>query len=106
MVVSPSERLAKDILWIEHQIDPRLPIIKFTGRTDTLRGYRKMPVLTLDPRFELNDRDRYDLSMLAAYKTIVGWTEKDFEYLRELTRNPNAEATNDRDAGRPNLRLG
>ncbi|AZO48041.1 hypothetical protein [Mesorhizobium sp. M4B.F.Ca.ET.058.02.1.1] len=85
IVLSPSQRIARDILWVDHQINPRLPILRFFGRVDSLRGYRNMPVLTLDPHLEFRQRDRDELNILFAYSNIRSWKSEDFQHLKDLS---------------------
>ncbi|RUX60172.1 hypothetical protein [Mesorhizobium sp. M7A.F.Ca.CA.002.12.1.1] len=85
MVFTLSMRMARSILDVDHQIDARLPLIKFTNRIESFHGKRGARVLTLDPHFELRERDRFMLNEMATNGRIVGWSQKDFEYLQKLT---------------------
>lgn len=90
MVLTPRLHMARAILWNDRQIDPTLPMIKYTSRAESFCGYRELPVLTLDPQLEFSERDRYELRCMAE-RNIVGWTEKDFKYLQELTAKAVSE---------------
>lgn len=84
-VLAPNARMAEDILRVDHHIHPRLPLIRYTVRPDTLVGYRNIRVLLLDPHREFNDRDRACINELYQYAGMVDWTEKDFTYLKGIT---------------------
>jgi hypothetical protein len=77
--------MAQDILWVEHKICPEMPMIRFTNSIMSLRGQRRTPVLTIDPKFEFREQDRVEIGILSGYGNTRGWNEQDFKHLQELT---------------------
>jgi hypothetical protein len=84
---APTFRMAETVLSIDEEINPRLPIIRITTDPRTLQGLnRGTTVTTLDPNYEIRQRERDLFREMGRHREWRAWSKDDRAYLRALSR--------------------